>query len=120
MFHGVEVYCYEITQSCDSGVKKFHRKSVDLKEFHHLLKIAESDCTSPKGFKSLKNSKLNITTITAPEELADAEILWITAAQQLIVHNKEFNFQLGQFNLFKDDVAEEDSPMQKFRTLPNI
>ena len=56
-----------------------------------------------RKFKSLNNGGLETPTFVTPEELADAELLWIVSAQEQLVQEKDFKLQRGQFNLFRDE-----------------
>lgn len=56
-----------------------------------------------RAVKKFKGGKLNTCTIVTPEELAEAEGLWITSAQQQLVLGRDFKFQQRQFNLFQDE-----------------
>ena len=68
-----------------------------------LLRVTAQVLRAVEKFKTLRNHQPNPQPTVTPEQIARAEILWITNAQLALTSAKSFKLQQKQFNLFKDE-----------------
>ena len=68
-----------------------------------LLRVTAQVVRAVRRFKRVKSSNTDTPMTITAEELAEAEALWITSAQQQLIHEKDFKHQQWKLRLFKDD-----------------
>ena len=79
----------------------------DFSSFRKLLRVTAYVQRTVDSFKAKGNSdsNLRIPITLTPQEIANAERLWITNAQRELVLQKDFAPLRHQFGLFLDDKA---------------
>ena len=68
-----------------------------------LLRVTTHVVRAVRRFKRMKSSTTDTPMTITSEELSEAETLWITSAQQQLIHEKDFKHQQRKLRLFKDD-----------------
>ena len=75
----------------------------DYSSYTRLLRVTAQVLRAVKRFKHEGCGSTDPSTTLTPEELVEAETLWIRSAQQQFTHEKTFQTQQRNLRLFKDD-----------------
>ena len=82
------------------------REVIDCKKYgtmSRLLRVTAYVIRAVEAFKNIRQVTLRSNSALTPEELANAEKLWIADSQQDLVQERKFPTWKNQFNLFLDD-----------------
>ena len=76
---------------------------LNCEKFSTLSRLLRVTAYAVRAVRGFKNHREEVPTNLTPEELANAEILWMKSTQQQLVSQKDFTAQQKQFNHFADE-----------------